>query len=58
MELYAMFYGDRDPYRGSFRYQSLEIAGRQCGINLPNAHRAVDDCLLTRAVLHYMAESS
>jgi DNA polymerase-3 subunit epsilon len=57
MELYAMFYGDRDPYRRSFRYQSLEMAGRQSGIHLPNAHRAVDDCLLTRALLHYMAES-
>lgn len=57
MKLYARFFGDWDPYHKSFRYQSLEIAGRQCGIRLPNAHRAVDDCLLTRALLHYMAES-
>ena len=57
MKLYARFYGDWDPYHKSFRYQSLEIAGRQCGIKLPNAHRAVDDCLLTRALLHYIAES-
>jgi len=56
MKLYARFYGDWDPIHKSFRYQSLEIAGRQCGIRLPNAHRAVDDCLLTRALLHYMAE--
>jgi DNA polymerase-3 subunit epsilon len=56
MKLYARYYGDWDPSRKSFRYQSLEIAGRQCGIRLPNAHRAVDDCLLTRALLHYMAE--
>jgi DNA polymerase-3 subunit epsilon len=56
MKIYARYYGDWDPFRKSFRYQSLEIAGRQCGIHLPNAHRAVDDCLLTRALLHYMAE--
>lgn len=56
MKLYARFYGDWDPLHKSFRYQSLEIAGRQCGIRLTNAHRAVDDCLLTRALLHYIAE--
>jgi DNA polymerase-3 subunit epsilon len=58
MKLYAQYYGDWDPVRKNFRFQSLEIAGRQCGIRLPNAHRAVDDCLLTRALLHYMAESA
>ncbi|MFZ2097671.1 MAG: 3'-5' exonuclease [Anaerolineales bacterium] len=57
MKLYARYHGDWDPFHKSFRYQSLEIAGRQCGIRLPNAHRAVDDCLLTRALLHHMAES-
>jgi DNA polymerase-3 subunit epsilon len=57
MKLYARFYGDWDAYHRSFRYQSLELAGRQCGIRLPNAHRAVDDCLLTRALLHHMADS-
>jgi DNA polymerase-3 subunit epsilon len=58
MQLYARYYGDWDPFHHSFRYQSLELAGRQCGIHLPNAHRAVDDCLLTRALLHHMAESA
>ena len=57
MKLYAEFFGDRDAYHRSYRFQSLELAGRQCGIRLPNAHRAVDDCLLTRALLHHMAES-
>jgi DNA polymerase-3 subunit epsilon len=57
MKLYAQYFGDWDPYRQSFRYQSLEMAGRQCGIHLPNSHGAIDDCLLTRALLHYMAES-
>jgi DNA polymerase III epsilon subunit-like protein len=57
MKLYAVFFGDWDSYHRSFRYQSLEQAGRQCGIRLPNAHRAVDDCILTRALLHHIAES-
>lgn len=58
MKMYASFYGDYDPIHRTFRYQSLELAGRQCNIRLPNAHNAVDDCLLTRALLHYMAEST
>ncbi len=58
MALYARFFGDWDPFHRSFRFISLEQAGRQAGIRLPNAHRAVDDCLLTRALLHYMAEST
>jgi DNA polymerase-3 subunit epsilon len=57
MKLYARFFGDWDTYHRAFRYQSLEQAGRQCRIPLTNSHRAVDDCLLTRALLHYMAES-
>lgn len=58
MVLYARFYGDWDPFRRSYRFQSLEIAGRQCGIHLKNTHSAVDDCLLTRALLHHMAQSA
>ncbi len=56
MKVYARFYGDWDTFRKSYRFQSLEMAGRQCGIRLPNAHRAVDDCHLTRALLHFIAE--
>jgi DNA polymerase-3 subunit epsilon len=57
MKLYARFYGDWDTYHKTFRYQSLELAGRQCGLYLHNTHNAVDDCLLARALLHHMAES-
>ncbi len=49
MKLYARFYGRE-------RWQSLEAAGRQCRIPLPNAHRARADTLLARRVLRYMAE--
>lgn len=55
MEIYAQFQGDWDPRRKRFRYHSLAQAGKQAGISLPNTHRARDDCLLTRALLHYMA---
>lgn len=55
LDLYARFYGQWDSYRRNYRYQSLANAGKQCKINLPNSHRAKDDVMLTRAVLHYIA---
>jgi DNA polymerase-3 subunit epsilon len=51
MKLYSQFYG-------SSRWQTLEAAGRQCRIPLPNAHRARDDALLARALLVHMAQAS
>jgi DNA polymerase-3 subunit epsilon len=56
MKLYAQFYGEWNPRTGGYRWQSLENAGRQCGILLPNAHRTIADTLLTRALLQYMAK--
>jgi DNA polymerase-3 subunit epsilon len=55
LKLYSEFRGEWDPRRRSYRYQSLDAAGKQCGIQLPNAHRAEADTLLTRALLIYMA---
>lgn len=55
MKLYAQFYGEWDGRRGSYRWQSLEKAGHQCRLKLPNSHRAKADTLLTRALLRYMA---
>ena len=55
MKLYAEFHGDWDRTRGGYRWQSLAEAGRQCGIALPNAHRAKADTLLAREILLYMA---
>jgi len=49
MKLYAQF-------RGAYRWQKLVVAGRQCGIALPNTHRAKDDALLARAVLQHMVK--
>jgi len=58
MKLYAQFYGQWNSRRGNYRWQSLDKAGEQCGIPLPNSHRAKDDTLLTRALLAYMAEQT
>ncbi len=55
MKLYAQFRAEWDPRRRSYRYFSLDAAGKQCRLSLPNSHRATDDTLLTRALLYYMA---
>ena len=47
MKLYSEFYG-------SFRWQSLDKAGRQSGISLNNSHRALDDTKLAREVFMHM----
>ena len=48
MKIYADF-------TGTTRWVTLDTAGRQCGIMLPNSHRAQADTLLLRAVLKYIA---
>lgn len=55
MTLYALYRGEWDYRRHAFRYYSLKNAGLQCNINLPNTHRATDDALLSRSILHYIA---
>jgi DNA polymerase-3 subunit epsilon len=58
MKLFAQYFGDWDRSRGSYRWQSLESAGRHCRIPITNSHRAEDDTRLARAVLHYMAHQT
>lgn len=55
LQLYSEYRGVWDPYKKSYRFFKLEEAGRQLGISLPNAHRAVEDARLARAVLHRLA---
>ena len=55
MKLYARFRGEWDRRKGDYRWHSLEAAGRQSRIPLPNTHRASDDARLARELLHYMA---
>jgi DNA polymerase III subunit epsilon len=56
MKLYSEFRGEWDPKRRAYRFFSLDSAGKMSGITLPNAHRSTADCLLTRELLHYLAE--
>lgn len=55
MKLYAQFRGDWNSRAGNYRWYSLDDARGQCGLDLPNAHRAQADTLLARAVLHHVA---
>ena len=56
MKLYAQYYGAWNDRRGSYRWQPLDAAVRQCGITPPpNMHRARTDSELTLKVLEHMA---
>jgi len=57
MQLYAQYFGQWDSRRGSYRWHSLETAGRYCRIALPNTHRAKADAVLARALMCYMGDS-
>ena len=56
MKLYAQFRGDWDRVHNHYKWFRLEQAGADAHILLKNSHRAVDDSLLTRALLHWIAE--
>ncbi|NSW54344.1 MAG: 3'-5' exonuclease [Anaerolineae bacterium] len=58
MKLYAQYRGLWDNQRGRYTWFRLEQAGQEAGIPIPNSHRAVDDTLLTRALLHWIAEQA
>lgn len=55
LKLYSQWRGEWDFQRRSWKYFSLESAGKTANIALPNAHRATADNLLARALLHYLA---
>jgi DNA polymerase-3 subunit epsilon len=57
LKVYAEFRSEWDARRQSYRYFSLDAAGKHAMIALPNAHRATADSLLTRALLHHIAEA-
>lgn len=56
MKLYAQFRSEWDRQHNHYKWFRLEQAGADAKIPLSNAHRAVDDTLLTRALLHWIAE--
>lgn len=56
MELFAQYYGEINPHYGSYRWKSLDFAGKYFNIPEQNSHRALQDTKLTRLVLEKMAE--
>jgi DNA polymerase III epsilon subunit-like protein len=56
MLLYAEHYGEWNDYRGSYRWQRLGDAARQCGLPIPrDLHRAAADAELARLLVYHMA---
>ena len=55
MDLFSQFIGEWDPNRKALRRYRLEQAGKYFKIPIPNAHHALEDTLLARAVLNSMA---
>lgn len=60
MKLYARFYGEWNDYRGDYRWQKLDAACDQCGIEeatIPGSlHSALGDVQRTLEILRYMAD--
>ena len=57
MEAYAEFHGDYNQYRGSYRWQKLVIAARNCGVEYLDAHDALADCKMALGVSKHMLKT-
>ena len=55
LKLYSQFRGVWDSSHRSWKYFSLDEAGKHSGIALPNAHRSLADTLLARELLIYIS---
>jgi DNA polymerase-3 subunit epsilon len=56
MLVYAQYHGEWNPAHRSYRWQPLDMARLQCGLALPNSHRAKADALLAREILRHIAQ--
>jgi DNA polymerase-3 subunit epsilon len=57
IKIYAAYYGDWNEYFSSYKFQRLEKACGQCGINIDvTLHDALNDCIMTDKLIKYMAE--
>ena len=54
---YAAFRGEFDNRRGSYKWQKLVNAARQCQRDNEGAHRALADCRMTLGVIEAMANA-
>ncbi|MFN2145313.1 MAG: 3'-5' exonuclease [Anaerolineales bacterium] len=57
MKLFAQYYGDWNPSRRSYKWKSLDFAGKYFKLPEPNSHRATQDTLLSKLVLEAIANS-
>jgi len=55
MKAYAKHYGDWNPRFKSYKWKSLDVACKEFGIQLDNAHSALDDARATLAVVKALA---
>ena len=55
MELFAQYYGAKNPRYGTYKWHKLAEAGRYFNIPEPNSHRAQGDTLLTLRVFEAMS---
>lgn len=59
MNLFSAYWGEPKAIRSTeLKSHKLEFAGKECGLSLPNSHRAVDDAKLTAALLRHIASRS
>jgi DNA polymerase-3 subunit epsilon len=56
MYCYAAFHGEVHPTHGTFKWQKLEEAYKQCGIEWGDMHNALSDARGTLALLWYISE--
>lgn len=57
MEQFAIYYGDWNDYRQSYRWQKLTTAARHFGLSTEFAHGAAYDCQMTLGIVRGMADS-
>jgi DNA polymerase-3 subunit epsilon len=57
MREFAEAFGERNAWRGGWRWQKLAVAATHVGFAWPGtAHRAIHDCAATRAVWHWLRD--
>jgi DNA polymerase-3 subunit epsilon len=56
MEMFAQYYGEWNPRKNSYRWKSLDFAGKYFKLPEPNSHRAKEDTLLAKLVFEAMTK--
>lgn len=56
MESFAEYYGEFNPRYGSYTWKPLKFAAEQCGFEGTDYHRAAFDCIMTLAVVNFLAK--